>query len=57
MQIDTGVSCNVLPQKFEPPGTNIVDSDRTLKMYSKCIVPVLCATRGTERKKMLSLLL
>ena len=25
-QIDTGVSCNVLPQKFEPPGTNIVCS-------------------------------
>ena len=35
MQIDTGASCNVLPQKYVPPGTLITETDRTLKMYSK----------------------
>lgn len=41
MQIDKGASCNVLPQKFVPPGTNIVESDRTLKIYRKSTMPVL----------------
>lgn len=45
MQIDTGASCNVLPQKFVPPGTNIVECDRTLKMYSKSIMSVLGTCR------------
>ena len=48
MQIDTGASCNVLPQKFVPSGTNIIQSDRTLKMYSKSTMPVL----GTCRVRM-----
>ena len=48
MQIDTGASCNVLPQKFVPSGTNISKSDRTLKMYSKSTMPVL----GTRRVRM-----
>ena len=41
MQSDTGASCNVLPQKFVLSGTNIVESDRTLKLYSKSTMPVL----------------
>ena len=45
MQIDTGASCNVLPQKFVPSGTNIVQSDRTLKMYSKSTMSVLGTCR------------
>ena len=45
MQIDTGASCNVLPQKLVPPGTNIVECDRTLKMYSKSIMSVLGTCR------------
>ena len=44
MQIDTGASCNVLPQKFVPSGT-IIKSDRTLRMYSKSTVPVLGTCR------------
>ena len=31
MQTDMGASCNVLPQKFVPSGTNIIQSDRTLR--------------------------
>lgn len=49
MQIDTGASCNVLPQKFVPPGTNIVESDRTLKTYSKSTMPVLGTCRVSMR--------
>ena len=45
MQIDAGASCNVLPQKFVPSGTNIIKSDRTLKMYSKSTMPVLGTCR------------
>ena len=48
MQIDTGASYNVLPQKFVPSGANILQSDRTLKMYSKSTMPVL----GTCRVRM-----
>ena len=52
MQIDTGASCNVLPQEFVPPGTNIAECDRTLKMYSKSIMPVLGTCRvGTRNPK------
>ena len=35
MKIDTGASCNALPQKYVPPGTFITETDRTLKMYSR----------------------
>ena len=48
MQINTGASCNVLPQKIVPSGTNIIKSDRTLKMYSRSTMPVL----GTCRVRM-----
>lgn len=48
MQIDTGAPCNVLPQKFVPSGTNIIQSYHTLKMYSKFTLPVL----GTCRVRM-----
>ena len=48
MQIGTGASCNVLPQKFVPPGKNIIQLDRTLKTYSKSTMPVL----GTCRVRM-----
>ena len=40
MQVDTGASCNALLQRFVSPGTNIVESDLTLKMYSKFTMPV-----------------
>ena len=49
MQIDTGASCNVLPQKFVLSGTNIVESDRTLKLYSKSTMPVLGTCRVSMR--------
>ena len=45
MRIDTGASCNVLPQKFVPYGTNIIQSDRTLKMYSNSTMPVVGTCR------------
>jgi len=48
MQIDTGASCNV-PRKLVPPGTNSVESDRTLKMYSKSTMPVLGTCRVSIR--------
>ena len=34
MQIDTGASCNALPQKYVPLGTLLTETDRTLKMCS-----------------------
>ena len=49
MQIDPGASCNVLPQKFVSPGTNIVKSDHTVKMYSKSTMPVLGTYQGSIR--------
>ena len=30
MQVDTGVSCNVIPDKYLPPGTLINETERTL---------------------------
>ena len=45
MQIDTGASCNVLPEKFASSGTDIVESDRNLKLHSKSTIPVLGACR------------
>ena len=50
MQIDTGAPCNVLPQKYVPPGTLITETDRTLKMYSKSTLPVLGTLRVSMRK-------
>ena len=41
MQIDTGASCNALPQQYVRPGTLITETDRTLKMYSKSTLHVL----------------
>lgn len=49
MQTDTGTLCNVLPQKFVPSGTNFVESDRTLKMYSYSTMPVLGTCRVSMR--------
>ena len=49
MQIATGASCNVLPQKFVPPGTHISKTERTLKMYSKSTLPVLGTCRLSMR--------
>ena len=51
MQIDTGASCNVLPQKYVLPGTliTITKTDRTLKMYSKSTLPVLGTCRVSMR--------
>ena len=41
MQIDTGASCNVLPEKYVPPGTPIKETERSLKMYSKSTMAVV----------------
>ena len=49
MHIDTGASCNVLPQKYVPHGTLITKTDRTLKMYSKSTLPVLGKCRVSMR--------
>ena len=49
MQIDTGASCNVLPQKYVPPGTLITETGRTLKMYSKFTLPVLGTCKVSMR--------
>ena len=49
MQVDTGALCNVLPQKYVPPGTLITETDRTLKMYSKSTLPVLGTCRVSMR--------
>ena len=49
MQIDTGASCNVLPQKFIPSESCIYKTDRTLKMYSKSTMAVLGTYRVSVR--------
>ena len=35
MQIDSGASCDVLPEKYVPPGTKIQQSNQPLTLYSK----------------------
>ncbi|XP_022794630.1 uncharacterized protein K02A2.6-like [Stylophora pistillata] len=49
MQIDTGASCNVLPQKYVLSGTLITKTDRTLKIFSKSTLPVLGTCRVSMR--------
>ena len=41
MQIDSGASCNVLPEKFVPPGLKIQVSNQPLTLYSKASLPVV----------------
>ena len=41
MQNDSGASCNVLPEKYVPPGTNIQQSNQPLTLYSKASLPVV----------------
>ena len=41
VQIDSGATCNVLPEKFVPDGTSIEKSVEKLTMYSSDTMPVL----------------
>ena len=41
MQIDSGASCNVLPEKYVPLGTEIQHSKQSLTLYSKASLPVV----------------
>ena len=39
-QVDSGVSCNVLPEKCVPDGTEINSNNQTLLPYNKTSIPV-----------------
>ena len=39
-QIDSGATCNVLPEHFVPPGTKVEKSDHSLRLYSKALLPI-----------------
>ena len=39
-QLDSGATCNVLPDHFVPPGTKVEKSDYSLRMYSKALLPI-----------------
>ena len=49
MQLDTGASCSVLPEKFVVPLTCISQTGRTLKMYSQSTMAVLGTCRVSMR--------
>ena len=49
MQIDSGASCNVLPTKYVPPGTEITQSRQSLTLYSIASLPVV-GTRTLQIK-------
>ena len=40
MQIDSGASCNVMPEKFVPKRTEIKGTTQTLLLYDKSSIPV-----------------
>ena len=40
MQIDSGASCNVMPEKFVPKRTEIKGTNQTLLLYDKSSIPV-----------------
>ena len=48
MQIDSGVSCNVLPKKYLPEGTEVQKTNKLLKAYNKQQI----LARGTARVSM-----
>ena len=39
-QIDSGATCNVLPEHLVPPGTMVEKSDHSLRLYSKALLPI-----------------
>ena len=39
-QLDSGATCNVLPEHFVPPGTMVEKSDHSLRLYSKALLPI-----------------
>ena len=41
MQIDSGASCNVLPEKYVPLGTEIQHSKQSLTLYSEASLPIV----------------
>ena len=45
--LDSGATCNVLPEHFVPPGTMVEKSDHCLRLYSKALLPI----RGICRLK------
>ena len=40
MRVDNGRSCNVLPEKCVPDGTEIKSTNQTLLLYNKTSTPV-----------------
>ena len=39
-QIDSGATCNVLPEHFVPPVTKVEKSDHSLRLYSRALLPI-----------------
>ena len=55
MQIDSGATCNVIPENYLPPNSMLTRSNHSLSMYNKETVPVLGSTklhvRNTKTRK------
>ena len=51
-QLDSGATCNVLPEHFVPPGTKVEKSDHSLRLYSKALLPIrgICKLKVTNPK-------
>ena len=51
-QLDSGATCNVLPEHFVPHGTTIENSDHSLRLYSKALLPIkgICRLKVTNPK-------
>ena len=51
-QLDSGATCNVLPEHFVPPGTKVEKSDHSLRLYSKVLLPIrgICKLKVTNPK-------
>ena len=49
MQIDSGASCNVLPKKYLPTGTEVQKTNKLLTAYNKEQIPALGTARVSMR--------
>ena len=51
-QLDSGATCNVLPEHFVPPGTKVEKSDHSLRLYSQALLPIrgICKLKVTNPK-------
>ena len=51
-QIDSGATCNVLPEHFVPPGTKVEKSDHSLRLYSQALLPIngICKLKAVNPK-------